>query len=103
MKILGLLLTSFAELANIVLEVYMYLIFVAALLSWVRPDPYNPLVRVIRQLTEPVFHYARRILPRALNNIGLDLSPMLVLFAIILLRNILVRLLFEAGLELRAG
>ena len=51
------------DLLAIVLNLYFWVVIVAAVLSWVRPDPYNPVVRALRTLTEPVFYRVRKWLP----------------------------------------
>jgi YggT family protein len=63
------------------LYLYSYVIIAAALISWVSPDPRNPIVQVLRQITEPVLAPVRRMLPPWKTG-GLDLSPIIVLLAI---------------------
>jgi YggT family protein len=63
------------------LSLYSWIIIAAALISWVSPDPYNPVVRFLRQVTEPVLAPVRRMLPPWRTG-GLDLSPLIVLLAI---------------------
>jgi YggT family protein len=63
------------------LNIYSWIIIAAALISWVSPDPYNPVVRFLRQVTEPVLTPVRRMLPPWKTG-GLDLSPLIVLIAI---------------------
>lgn len=63
------------------LELYSYVVIAAALMSWVSPDPRNPIVRFLRQITEPVFEPIRRLLPPWKTG-GLDISPLIVIIAI---------------------
>ena len=77
-----------ALVVNYVLLFYMYVIIARAILSWVSPDPFNPIVRFIHNITEPVLHPIRTRLP--LNFGGIDVSPMVVLLAIIFLRHFVV-------------
>ena len=70
------------------------LVFLSALLTWVRPDPYNPVVRTLNALTEPVLYRIRKWLPFTYIS-GLDLSPIVVLVAIQLVQAIVVRSLFQ--------
>jgi YggT family protein len=86
-------LSAFAGVLDIVLEIYMYIVIVSALISWVNPDPYNPIVRFLYSVTEPVFAWVRRILP--LPSMGIDFSPIIVLLIIIFLRQFLVRTLMQ--------
>lgn len=69
------------RLICLALDLYSYVIIAAALISWVSPDPRNPIVQVLRQITEPVLAPARRMLPPWKTG-GLDLSPIIVLIAI---------------------
>jgi YggT family protein len=71
------------------IDLYSLVLFVSVLLSWIRPDPDNAIVKVIHQLTEPVLSRVRRVLPSAG---GFDFSPMVVLIALQLLKSLLVRI-----------
>jgi YggT family protein len=71
-----------------VLDIYSYVIIASALISWVSPDPRNPVVQFLRQITEPVLAPARRLLPPWKTG-GLDLSPIIVLIAIQILEWLL--------------
>lgn len=80
------------------LDAYMWVIIIRALISWVNPDPFNPIVRLLIRLTDPVLRPIRRAIPL---NIGLDLSPMLAILAIFFVRNFLVASLIEYGYRLK--
>ncbi len=75
------------------LDIYMWLIIARAILSWVNPDPYNPIVRFLYNVTEPVLTYLRRRLPLVYG--GLDLSPLVVLAVILFLKVFLVQTLVD--------
>ena len=92
------LIEALASILNLALEIYMWVIIARALLSWVNPDPYNPIVRFLYNITEPVLGWVRRRVPLVFG--GLDLSPLLVLFAIVFLRRFLVATLFELAQRL---
>lgn len=62
------------------LQLYFWVVIISAVLTWFSPDPYNPLVRAIYGLTEPVFDFVREHLPVIFG--GIDLSPIVVLFVI---------------------
>jgi len=89
---------AIASVLDIVLNVYMWIIVARAIISWVSPSPYNPIVQFLYRATEPVLRYARRIVPP----IGgtLDLSPIIVLLAIVFLRQFLVQSLMELSQQL---
>lgn len=73
------------------LTVYIWIVIIGALLSWVRPDPYNPIVQIINRLTEPAYRGVRRLMPTVFN--GLDLAPLILIVALnvadVLLVNII--------------
>jgi YggT family protein len=87
-----LILSNFFEAIAVVLDyaltLYMWIVVAGAVLSWVSPDPYNPIVRFINTVTEPVFYQIRKRLP--VNFGGIDLSPILVILAIIFLQTFVV-------------
>jgi YggT family protein len=78
-----------AKVLSIVLNLYMWVVIISALITWVNPDPYNPVVRFLRGVTEPVFAKVRQYLP-FLNISGIDLSPIVVLLVIQMLDIVLV-------------
>ncbi len=66
----------------------MWIIIIRALLSWVNPDPYNPIVRFLNSITEPVLYRVRQLIP--MSGVGIDFSPIIVILAIIFLQSFLV-------------
>ena len=82
-------------LVDQLLEIYKWVIIAAALITWLSLGPRNPLVMILRQVTEPVLAPARRLLPPWKTG-GLDFSPLIVIFAIQLVQWALPRLLFQA-------
>jgi YggT family protein len=77
------------------LSLYSWVIIAAALISWVSPDPHNPVVRFLRQVTEPVLAPIRRLLPPWKTG-GLDLSPLIVLIAIQFLERVILPTLLRS-------
>ena len=100
MFILGNLLEAVAVILDRVLQLYSFVVLVAVLISWVSPDPFNPIIRFLRSATEPVFEWVRRSLPFAVIGM-LDLSPMLVFFFIWFARMFLVNSLLDIATRLR--
>ncbi|WP_428558744.1 MAG: YggT family protein [Solidesulfovibrio sp. DCME] len=96
MDIVGFFFVALARVLDIVLTLYFWIIVVAALMSWVRPDPYNPVVRFLRAVTDPVFYRVRRWLP-FLTIGGVDLSPIVVILAVQFLQWFLVPTLLRLG------
>ena len=93
MFVLGNLIAAVAQIIDIALTAYMWIIIIRAVLSWVNPDPYNPIVRLLYQVTEPVMAVVRRWIP--LRGMGIDLSPLIILLAIVFLQSFLVRSLLQ--------
>jgi YggT family protein len=91
-------LQAVAMILNTVLTLYFWLVIIAAVLSWVNPDPYNPIVRFIYNLTEPVFYRVRKWVPFTFIG-GIDLSPILVLLAIEFLKIFLVQTISQMSLQ----
>lgn len=79
---------ALAKLVDFALAAYMWIIIGRAILSWVNPDPYNPIVRFLHEITEPVLSRIRRVVPAFAG--GIDFSPMIVILAIIFLQSFLV-------------
>ena len=93
------LIEAFAKILDVVLSLYTWVIIIRALLSWVNPDPCNPIVRMLYQVTEPVMALVRRWIP--FRGMGIDLSPMIILLAIVFLQSFLVPSLMQLGYSFR--
>jgi YggT family protein len=79
----------------------MWIIIISALISWVSPDPYNPIVRFLHTATEPVLRRIRNIIGFRLGII--DISPMVVILAILFVRHFLIQSLIEFAYKLKGG
>ena len=90
---------AIAVVLDYALSIYMWIVIAGAVLSWVSPDPYNPIVRFINTATEPVFYQIRKRLP--INLGGLDISPIIVILAIIFLQTFVVDSLLRLAATLR--
>ena len=93
MFVFGNILSGIAEVLDVVLSIYMWVIIIRALISWVNPDPYNPIVQVLTRLTEPVLKPIRKLVPPY--KVGLDFSPLIAILIIIFLRVALIKTLFR--------
>ena len=98
MFVLANLFNALAVILHYVLTFYMYLIIARALLSWVNPDPHNPIVRFLYSVTEPVLLAVRARLPLFFG--GVDFSPLLVILVIVFLDNFLVPSLAQFAFRL---
>ena len=92
MIILSNFLIAIAKVLDIVLSIFMWIVIARAVLSWVSPDPYNPIVRFIHKVTEPVLYQIRKRIP--VNFGGIDFSPIIVFLAIIFLQRFVVHSLY---------
>ncbi len=99
MFVLGNLIAAAAHIIDIALTIYMWIIIIRAVLSWVNPDPYNPIVRLLYQVTEPVMALVRRWIP--LRGMGIDFSPLIILLAIVFLQSFLVKSLLQLSYYFR--
>jgi len=99
MFILSNLIMAIAKILSIILSIYMWVIIIRAVVSWVNPDPFNPIIRVLYQITEPVLWRMRKILPLQFG--GIDFSPFLLVLVIIFLQQFLVNSLLELAIHLR--
>jgi YggT family protein len=99
MFVLGNFIAAVAHILDTALTVYMWIIVIRAVLSWVNPDPYNPIVRFIHQVTEPVMAQVRRRIP--IRGMGIDFSPIIILLAIVFLQSFLVKSLLELSYQFR--
>jgi YggT family protein len=86
-------LVAIAKILDIGLTLYMWVIIGRAIISWVNPDPHNPIVRFLNAVTEPVLYPIRRRLPLSLG--GIDFSPIIVILAIIFIQSFVVQSLIQ--------
>ena len=99
MFVISNLLAAVAKVLDIALTIFMWIIIARAILSWVSPDPYNPIVRFIHNVTEPVLYQVRRRIPLSFG--GIDFSPIIILLAVIFLQQFLVQSLHQFAMTLR--
>ena len=98
MFVFGNLLNAVATVLDFILTIYIWVIIVRALISWVNPDPYNPIVRFLYNVTEPVLRPVRRLLP---SSMGIDFSPLIVIAAIYFFRLFVISSLRAMAFSLR--
>ena len=74
---LTVLLQSLISVISIALNLYILVLIATVLVSWVRPDPYNPIVQILNRLSEPLFSYVRKFIPTVFG--GIDIAPLIVI------------------------
>jgi YggT family protein len=76
------------------LQLYFWIVIISAVLTWIEPNPYNPIVRFIYSITEPLFDWIREHLPVIFG--GIDFSPLVVILGISFLQQYLIPTLVQA-------
>lgn len=99
MFILANFLTALAQVLGMLIRAYMWIVIIRALISWVNPDPYNPIVRFLQTATDPVLYRIRRLVPASFG--GIDFSPFLLIAGLMFLEFFLVQSLFDLSVQLR--
>ena len=102
MFILANFIFAIANILDVLLTVLYWLIIVRALISWVNPDPFNPIVQFLYKTTDPILDPVRKRLPISFR-FGIDISPIIVFLVIMFLKSFLIRSLFDLGMKLKLG
>ncbi len=97
MPVMAKVVIALAKTLDLVLRIYIWIIIIGAIISWVNPDPYHPVVRTINRLTEPVLKPIRRIIPPIG---GLDFSPVVAIFLVYLIQILVIPLLYRLAFSL---
>ncbi len=84
------LIYAIVQTLHTVMNLYIWIVIISALLSFVRPDPYNPVVQILHRLTEPVMNFIRQKMPFVVFS-GIDLSPLVVILGLQLVDNFMMR------------
>jgi len=97
------LLNAIGMVLSVVITILWWLIIIRALISWVNPDPNNPIVQFLYKVTEPILMPLRRLIGRFIpaHNIGIDLSPILAILALMFIKYFLVNSLFDLASRMR--
>ena len=85
---MGNIILGIASVLEVVLGIYKWVIIIRVLISWVNPDPYNPIVQALTRLTEPVLRPLRKLAPP--HKVGVDLSPLIAILIIVFLDYALI-------------
>ncbi|MDX1765204.1 MAG: YggT family protein [bacterium] len=98
MFVFGNFLQAIAQILHMVITIYIWIVIISALISWVNPDPYNPVVRFLRGATEPVLYRIRRFMPMVG---GIDFSPMVLILLLYFVDMFVIRTLSDVAYSLR--
>lgn len=88
---MGGILSGIGGIIHSLLTIYIWVVIIGALLSWVRPDPYNPIVQIIHRLTQPAYDLIRRLMPTVFN--GLDMAPIILIVGLNVIDIILINVI----------
>ncbi len=91
MSALASIIVGIGGIVHSLLTIYIWIVIIAALLSWVRPDPYNPIVQFLTRITTPAYQLVRRMMPTTFN--GVDLAPLIILVGLQAIDIVLITLL----------
>ena len=103
MAFLGDIFIAIATIADKLLWLYMWIIIIAALISWVNPDPYNPIVRFLYSVTDPVLRPIRRFTMNITGSLPIDISPLIVILIIMFIQMTVIKALVRVGYSLGGG
>jgi YggT family protein len=103
MAIIGDIFIAIATIADSLLGLYKWIIIIAALISWVNPDPYNPIVRFLYSVTDPALRPVRRLIGSRMGSIPIDISPLVVILLIIFFQMTVIKALLRFGYAMGGG
>jgi len=81
------------QVVDLVFTIYIFIVVARAIISWVNPDPYNPIVRFLYNATEPVLDRIRRVIPLQFG--GMDFTPIVLLIGLSVLKQVLLQLIYS--------
>ena len=97
MIVIATFVSAVADILGMVIYAYIWIVIIASLITWVRPDPYNPIVQMLDRLTRPAFEFVQRYVPSVG---GLDLSPIMIILGLQFVNLFFVNLLKQIALSL---
>ncbi len=95
MFVFGNIILGIAKVLDVALNIYLWVIIIRALISWVNPDQFNPIVQFLQRSTEPVLRPIRKLAPPY--KVGIDLSPLIAILIIYFLQYAVVNTLYRIG------
>ncbi len=100
MFVIATFLQALAQILHMIINIYIWVVIIAALITWVRPDPYNPIVQTLFRLTEPAYAFVRRFIPTVIG--GIDLAPLIIIVGLQFIDMFFVKLLLQLAYRLGA-
>ncbi len=91
---MNVLIVAIARILDLAFNIYIFIVIARALISWVNPDPYNPIVRFLHSATDPVLYRLRRLLP-FLQAGAFDFSPIVLLILLSVIQQVLISFLYQ--------
>lgn len=98
MSTFGSIVLGLGNIVVMLISVYTWVIIIAALLTWVRPDPNNPVVQILYRLSEPAYYWIRRYIPTVFN--GIDLAPLILIIGLQVLQVLVSNLITAVATSL---
>jgi len=98
MIVITTLISSIASILHTTINIYIWVIIISSLITWVRPDPHNPIVQLLARLTNPAYVFVQRFIPTIIG--GIDLSPIIIILALQFFDLFAVKLLFVLAANL---
>jgi len=95
MMVVSTLIEAVAQLLHMIISIYIWVVIIAALITWVKPDPYNPIVQTLFRLTEPVYTVVRNYIPTTIG--GIDLAPIIIILGLQFFDLFVVKILFQVA------
>jgi len=97
---IGYLAIAIIKIASLAVNLYSMIVIAAAFMSWINPDPYNPIVKFIYGITNPIFKLTRKMLPASISRYKIDLSPIAILITLSLIQSVILAPLYGFALKL---
>ena len=98
MFVLKTLIEAIAGIMHILISAYIWVVIIQAVISWVRPDPFSPIVQILNKLTLPVYRVLRGKIPTVFG--GVDVAPLIVIIALQFLDLFLVKLIYQIAMQM---
>lgn len=93
MVVLSTFIVAVAQILDMVINIYIWVIIIASLITWVQPDPYNPIVQILNRLSDPAYRLVKRLIPTVIG--GIDLAPIVIILGLQFISLFVIKLLYS--------